>query len=133
MSQETVEVVRGFWRAWEGGDLGGVLALVDPDVVTERMHPAPDAQVYAGREGMVQAAVDWIENFGEFVITGEEFFAAGGDQVVVRIHQEATGDLSRVPVSADFWFVHAVRDGAIARLDMYLSKAQAFDAVGLPG
>jgi ketosteroid isomerase-like protein len=131
MSQENVEVVRGFWRAWEGGDLGSALDLTDPNVVTERMHPAPDAQAYLGQEGIVQAGIDWMENFGEFVMTGEEFLEVSPNQVVVRIRQVASGESSGVPVSADFWFVHTLRNAKIVRIDMYMSERQALEAAGL--
>jgi ketosteroid isomerase-like protein len=48
MSQENVEVVRRLFAAWEGGDLAGVLADLDPDMVTQRVPPAPDPQIYHG-------------------------------------------------------------------------------------
>jgi ketosteroid isomerase-like protein len=131
MSQGNVEVVREFFRAWEGGDLGGALALLDPGVITERAHPAPDAQVYHGVEGVVQAGIDWFEGFDELVMTGEEFIEIDGDQVLVRVHQEASGDLSGVPVDADFWFLYTLRSAKVTRIDMYMSKTQALAAAGL--
>ena len=45
MSQENVETVRRLFDAWEGGDLAGVLADLDPEMVTNRVHPAPDPRV----------------------------------------------------------------------------------------
>jgi ketosteroid isomerase-like protein len=131
MSEENVEIVREFFRAWEGGDLGSALALLDPHVITERVHPAPDAQVYHGLEGVVQAGIDWFEGFDELVMTGEEFIETNGDQVLVRVHQEASGDLSGVPVHADFWFLYTLQSEKVTRIDMYMSKAQALEAAGL--
>jgi ketosteroid isomerase-like protein len=131
MSEENVEVVREFFRAWEGGDLGGALAVLDPGVITERVHPAPDAQVYRGVEGVVQAGIDWFESFDELVMTGEEFIEVNDEQVLVRVHQQASGDSSGVPVDADFWFLYTLGAAKVTRIDMYMTKAQALEAVGL--
>jgi ketosteroid isomerase-like protein len=131
MSEENVEIVREFFRAWEGGDLAGALAVLDPGVITERVHPAPDARVYRGVEGVVQAGIDWFESFGEFEMTGEEFIDMNCDQVLVRVHQKASGERSGVPVDAHFWFLYALRSEKVTRIDMYMSKAQALEAAGL--
>ena len=131
MSQENVEIVRVGFQAWEDGDLAALLAPLDPEVITKRVHPAPDPQTYHGPEGALQSIIDWTEGFDEFEMTGEEFIDTGGDQVIVRVHQKASGETSGAPVEADFWFVYTLRDKKVTSLDMYMSKAQALEAAGL--
>ncbi len=75
---------------------------------------------------------EWVEDFEEFTATPEEYIDANDHQVVVRVHQKAVGSQSGAPIEADFWFVHTLSDGKITRLDMFASKAQAFEAAGLP-
>jgi ketosteroid isomerase-like protein len=94
-------------------------------------HPAPDPQTYHGPEGLLQAGIDWFEGFHDLVMTGEEYIDAGREQVVARVHQVASGELSRVPVEADFWFVWTLRRGKVTGLDMYMSRAQALEAAEL--
>ena len=38
--------------------------------------------------------LDWIEGFDEWAMTAEEYIDANTDQVIVRIHQTATGTQS---------------------------------------
>jgi ketosteroid isomerase-like protein len=63
-------------------------------------------------------------------VTPEEFIDAG-DQVVVRVAQEAHGEQGGAPVKAVFWFVYTVGDGQIVRLGMFAEKGEALEAVGL--
>ncbi len=130
MSQENVELVRRGFEAWETGDLAGLLALLDPDLVTRRLAPMPDPGTWSGPQGLLDVAAEWMETFAEFTMTGEEFID-GGDIVVVRVAQGGRGADSGVPVTATFWFVYALRDRKIVSLDMYGSRAQAVEAAGL--
>jgi ketosteroid isomerase-like protein len=131
MSRANVDIVRRAWRAYEDGDLPTALADIDGDFVATRVPPMPDVVPYYGREGMMQMLADWIEGFEEFHLTAEEFNDANERQVVVRIHQRAVGAKSGVPIEADFWMVHTMRDQKVVRLDIYGSATQALKAVGL--
>jgi ketosteroid isomerase-like protein len=64
-------------------------------------------------------------------MTPAAFIDADDERVVMHAHQRAVGARSRVPIEADFWFVHTMRDGKIARMDIYGSESQALKAVGL--
>ena len=131
MSQENVEIIRQGWAAWERGDVATALAYMSEDIVVTRVAPMPDVASYHGTAGALQMLADWVEQFDEFEMTGEEFTDANDSQVVVRVHQRARGKKSRVPIEADFWFVCTLRGGKSARWDIYASEAQALEAVGL--
>ena len=131
MSQENVEIVREAWEAWLSGDISRALALADRDVVATRVAPMPDVAPYHGHEGLVQILVDWVQGFDEFRMSPEDFIDANDEQVLVRLHQWAIGTHSRIPIEADFWFVHTLRGGKLLRMDIYGSEAQALMAVGL--
>ena len=110
MSQENVEVVRRGFEAWEGDDFGGLLALMDDDLVTRRLAPMPDPGTWHGPEGLIEVAAEWLETFDEFTMKAEEYIDAG-DHVVVRVAQEGRGEGSGAPVTGTFWFVYGVRNG----------------------
>jgi ketosteroid isomerase-like protein len=129
MPQENVEIIRRGFEAYERGDIPAMLSDADPDVITYRADPAPET--YHGPEGFLQAFVDWIEDFDEFAVTADEFLDVSDSQVMVRVHQRAVGAASGAPIEADFWFVWTFRDHKVVRLDMYASKADALEAVGL--
>jgi hypothetical protein len=50
---------------------------------------------------------------------------------MVRVRQRAIGARSGVPIQADFWHVHTMRDGEGTRLDMIATKAEALEAARL--
>jgi ketosteroid isomerase-like protein len=127
MSQQNVEVVRKGFTAWERGDLEGLLATFDDNVIT-RPIIGPERH---GPEGVLEITADWIEGFEEFTMTAEEFID-GGDGIVVRVRQEAREASAGVPVQATFWFVYFLRDGKVFHFEMFRDRAQALETVGLP-
>jgi ketosteroid isomerase-like protein len=131
MSQVNVEVVRNAWLAWERGDTLEALGYADGDIVVTRVAPMPDATPYHGHEGTLQIPADWVEGFDDFQMRPQAFIDANDQQVVMRLHQRAVGAQSGVPIEADFWFVHTMRDEKIARMDIYGSESQALKAVGM--
>ena len=131
MPQRNADSVRAAFEAYARGDFAAVLEGVDPEVVTYRAEP--DNATYHGHEGMLRAFAEWVEDFDEFTATPEEVIEANDSQIVVRVHQHAVGSGSRVPIEADFWFVHTHRDGKLVRLDMFARRSQALESVGLPG
>ena len=131
MSEENVEILRRADDAFQRGDLSAALADTDENVVASRVGPLPDLTAYHGREGMTQMLLDWVEGFDEFAMTAEEFIDANDDQVIVRIHQTATGTQSGAPIEADFWFLYTFSGRSVVRLDIFARKAQALEAAGL--
>ena len=129
MSQENVELVRRGYEAYARGDLNAMLEDVDPDMTTYRADP--DGAIFKGREGLLEAIAEWVEDFAEFSFTPEEFIDANDHQVIVRVHQTATGRQSGAPIEGRFWFVHTLRDSKAVRLDMLVSREQALEAAGL--
>jgi len=129
MSQENVEIVRRAYEAYQQGDLAGMLANSDPEMIVYRAEP--DGATFRGPEGLLKAIAEWVEGFDEFAMNADEFIDANDHQVVVRVHQKATGAKSGVPIEADYWFVHTLDDFKTIRLDMLPTKAHAFKAAGL--
>ena len=130
MPRENVELVRRGYAAWDSGDLRAMLELLAENVVTRRVAPLPDPATFHGRDGMLEIIADWLEGFDDFAMHDEEYIEVG-DRVVVGIRQVACGHRSRVPVEATFWFVHAIEDGKIARLELYAARQDALDAAGV--
>jgi ketosteroid isomerase-like protein len=129
MSQENVEVVRRGFEAYERGDIPAMLADFDPDAITYRA-TEPDAAIYHGPEGFLQSFVDWIEDFDDFTMSVDEFIDANASQVIVHLHQRATGSSSGAPVEIEGWFVFTLGGGKVVRLDMHVGKEAALEAVG---
>ena len=117
--------------AWDGTvDFETALSTFHEDVVIRRMPPLPDPRSAKGREGVLEVIADWIEDFDDFEMRGEEYVDAG-DYVIVQVIQSARGGGSGVPVEGTFWFVYEVADDKVRRLEMYATRSQAHAAAGL--
>jgi uncharacterized protein len=130
MSRENVELVRAAMVAAERGDLEAALAVADAELVSTRVDP--DGAVFHGPDGFRQMLAEWDEGFDEWSFRGGEYIDAG-DRVVARMRQWGRGAVSGAPVEADFWAVYEVRDGRIARFEIYSDRDRALKAAGLPG
>jgi ketosteroid isomerase-like protein len=129
MSKENVDIVRESYQAYQRGDVARGIADIDPELVVHRAEP--DGATFRGPEGLLKAFAEWVEDFDEFSVTAEEFIDANDRQVVVRVHQKAVGARSGVPIEADYWFVHTLKDSKLIRLDMLPTRDRAFEAAGL--
>ncbi len=128
MSQDDVDLVRSGYEDFYRGDFEALLARVDPNVVTERLPPLPDPELYHGREGILKALAEWTEDFEDFDMRAEEVTNVGDGRLVVRIMQRARGKTSGAEVEGEFWFVHQNAGGRMVRLDMFDSREQAFES-----
>jgi ketosteroid isomerase-like protein len=129
MSQENVEIVRRGYEAYARGDPAAMLRDAAHEMITYREEP--DGATFHGRDGLMDAIAEWVEDFEDFTFRAEEFIDANDDQVVVRVHQTATGAQSGARIEGEFWFVHTLRDRKLTRLDMFASKEKALEAARL--
>jgi uncharacterized protein len=128
MSQENVEVVRRAF-AYEIYGVGGraeAEAIFDPNVV---MNPN-DVGPYHGLDAMRDDFERWASAFEELEVSAEEFIDAG-DRVLVTAYHRGRGRTSRVEVDGRFYEVYTLRDGRVVRIDEYVERAEALEAVGL--
>ena len=72
----------------------------------------------------------WASAFDELKVTFEEIIDAG-DQVVVVAHHKGRGQASGVEVDTRFYEVYTLRQGKVSRVDEYIERAEALEAVGL--
>ena len=128
MSQENVELVRGFFEAYLRGDLETALAGFDPKVEIYD-HDIPDAGEYRGLEGLLRWQDDWGREWESWRWDPEEYIDAG-DRVVAALRVYAKGLRSGVDVERLDGVVYTIRDGKCVRLDYYGSKNEALEAVG---
>jgi ketosteroid isomerase-like protein len=133
MSEKNVEILRETYEAWWSGDVddvGELLAMIDGDCVSRVHSPAPDPGTWHGPDGLLELMSEWADAFDDYSMRADEFTDAG-DRVLVRVVQEGRSRGSDVPVSGTFWFVYGMREGKITSLDMFASREQAQEAIGL--
>jgi uncharacterized protein len=138
MSQENVEFVRrGYIRLNEMLKSGAVdhRAVEEtwaPDCVLSPSGLLPETAEMHGHEGIVRFISAQAEMFEEMQVEVFDLIDAD-DRVVVPIR--FGGKARHTGLDVTFAVVHVltVRDGRVARLDMYADEAQALEAVGLRG
>ena len=134
MSQENVEVIRGMYEAWLAGDVHAVYATFDENI---ELNPDREAtwvgigQVYRGHAGMRSYMASVYEAFEDYRPEVEDLIDVGDEVLTLAIeHGRGRGSGAGVQSNktAHVW---TLRDGKAVRLDLYLDRDKALNAVGL--
>ena len=131
MSQESVEIVRRGYEAFNRGDIDGVVGLLAPDFeyVASGLVPGVGG-VYRGAEGLRGFAKTFWAEFDDPGIEVHELIDAG-EQVVASTTMRGHGKQSGAETSWDVCQVWTVRDGTAVRGQGFPSRAEALEAAGL--
>jgi ketosteroid isomerase-like protein len=135
MSHENVQIVRRIYDAWIAGDYETVLSAYDADI---RLNPDPEAwwvgmdEDYLGHEGVrryLRAVFDAFEDYHPEI---ERITDVGGGQVLTLAVEHGRGRGSGAEVqaarTAHLW---TLRAGKAVRIDLFLDRRRALEAVGL--
>jgi ketosteroid isomerase-like protein len=138
MSQENVEHARRGYTALtdasRASDLGALGQLVtdrfDPEVAIKPAGVFPESDEVHGRDGALRFLATQREAFETMWFEPMEFLDAG-DSVVVSVR--IGGRARHTGIELEFERVHVwtYRSGKVLRLEIYASKPDALEAVGL--
>jgi ketosteroid isomerase-like protein len=141
MSEENVDAVRkayGIMAEVEGsaalrGDYDDIyLDYFTDDVEVVPPPIYPDAEpVYVGLDGFKRWLQQIDEAFDHWGFEPERFLDAGPRGVLVYVRTSATAKHGGVAVTVPAAHLCSVRNGRIARLVVFLDRAQALEAAGL--
>jgi ketosteroid isomerase-like protein len=131
MSEENVELVRLGFEALLRGDLAVVEEeFTLPDAVMIQPPEVPDAKTYEGPGAIREAMEDWPTQWEDFHMELLELIDAGGDVVVSVTRHRGSGRESGIEMDFEVFYVHHLREGKLARLEMFFSREQALKAAG---
>jgi uncharacterized protein len=131
MSQENVELVRRMLDVYNERSFADNVELIDPAIVWDLSRvELPDGAVYTGRLELTGFVETWEEGFESEHVEAQEILDAG-DRVVVFVRHRGRGRLSGIEVDQTFAMVWTMRDGRAVRMDMYPTREEALEAVGL--
>jgi ketosteroid isomerase-like protein len=135
MSQENVEVVRRIYDAWIAGDYETVVSAYDAEI---RLNPDPEAswvgidEDYLGHEGVRRYLRAVYEAFEDYRPEIEQIIDVGEGRVLTLAVEHGRGRGSGAPVqaarTAHLW---TLRAGKAVRIDLFLDRERALEAVGL--
>jgi ketosteroid isomerase-like protein len=143
MSEENVELLKGIFSAYEGLDLVAFTrdtdpadlralyeAVYHPDIEIVWVDTSPDSGPFHGIDEAMRAFDEWLESFEEFSMRMTEYLDAG-EEVIITAVTPGRGKGSGAQVEMTVYWVVAVKDGKIARVHEYSTKAGALQAAGL--
>ena len=142
MSQENVEVVRRAFeifncyretdlsRAERDKAFDAFAEFATADFVYVEPSEWPGAGVHEGLDRYRQVLEGFFEALSQMTAEIEEIFDAD-DQVVVFVRWRARGTSSGAEWEMEPGQVFTLRDGKIARQEVYLNRAEALEVAGL--
>ena len=118
LADSPAQVVRGLYDALGKGDVPGVLAKLDPEVIVDEPAQLPYGGVHRGREVFVQSILGAMMSYADVAITDAEVFE-GPAGVVGTL----TGTLTAHSTGEEFPLtmveIHQVEDGTVRKIDVY--------------
>jgi ketosteroid isomerase-like protein len=131
MSKENAELIRRAYQAYADGDLGGLLALVDPDLEWIYLDPAlkhPTPQVCHGRQELEQVLRHWAEHglWAEL-----EEVTSSGELVMVGVRTPGVDAHHGRPGNDRAYSVFTVREGRIVALRDCRDRQEALQVAGV--
>lgn len=132
MSEKNIEMARRTYAEWERGNMNAGVELFDPEIVFETFMPDSNTTIVANGLSEVEAFMrDFLEQWRDFRLIGEQFTAAGEDMVFVGGRQAARGKVSGVEVEQPVFSVWTFRADRVIALRFSPFRAEVLDAMGL--
>jgi ketosteroid isomerase-like protein len=131
MSQENVELVRRLNDVFNERSFVENADLLDPDMVWDMSRMGlPDAASATGWSGLLEFFDVWTESFASQHVDVEEIID-GGERVLVMVRHAGRGRTSGIDIDQRFAMVWTLKDGRARRMDMYLTREEALEAMGV--
>ncbi|MFL5865517.1 MAG: nuclear transport factor 2 family protein [Thermoleophilaceae bacterium] len=132
MSQENVELVRRAYEAWNAGNFDAASELLSPEMEWQMPPNLPESDTWRSKAEVQRGLEDFMESWKELRAEVQDLIDAG-DRVVALVRFRGRSavtelELQGVSVDAAVW---TVRDGKLAKVEMYGGTEAALEAVGL--
>ena len=102
----------------------------DPAIVLRTADTFVESGEWRGYEGLLRFTSEQMQAFEQMWIEPEEFIDAG-DVLVVPVRFGGRARHTGIDVEFSYVYVITIQNGRTVRVDVYESKAQALEAVGL--
>jgi ketosteroid isomerase-like protein len=125
-----VEVARSAMDAMKRGDADAMDGLAHADYEFQTTSALPNAGVYAGLDSVMSFSREFDETWETFSLEEQEV-RERGDTVVILGRASAKGKSSGVALETSVGYVHTLRDGKLARTQVFFDHADAIEAAGV--
>jgi ketosteroid isomerase-like protein len=124
-----LENVRRYLDAVNEGGLDALVPFLDPEIEYREDPKFPQAAVYQGVDDVIAQWGEFFESFSDYRFETDELFSADG-KVVVLGREIGHGAASGAPAERRTGWVYTLRDGKVARAEIFLDPDDAVAAVG---
>jgi ketosteroid isomerase-like protein len=129
MSQENVEIVRRIYAEWERGNMEGGVELFEPQIVFESYMPDANERIVAnGPRQVAEFMREFLAQWRDYRLVGDEFRQVGTDKVVVAGRQAAIGRQSGAAVESPMCSAWTFREGKVVHLVFDPDHKKALEA-----
>ena len=129
MSQESVDIVRANFEAWNAGNMKSWSDLFHPAVIMRNPEGWPEPGPQVGRDAVIRFIGQLRETWDADTLEVISDYADVGDRVAVRFIWHGAG--SGPDADLEMTGVYSVRKGKIVFLEFFWDHTEALEAVGL--
>ena len=119
---------RETFDAWRTGDLDWVLEQSHPEIEIVQPHELPDARTYIGRDGVIEALLDWPREWEDFEVEAKRIFAIDHERIVVDTIHRGRSLRMGIEIEAEIVWLFTLDGERTRRWDMFTSVDQALAA-----
>jgi ketosteroid isomerase-like protein len=130
MTAAKIEIARSVMDAMKRDDTEAMDRLAHADYEFETTSALPNAGVYKGLDEVMAFSRAFNDTWETFAIE-EQDVRDRGDTVVILGRVRAQGKLSGVTLESSVGYVHTLRNGKLARTQVFFDHADALEAAGL--
>ena len=130
MSQENVERIRNAFAGTTAGDFSYLPSLIDDTCEFLLPPDFPGTQATRGPGGFVSVVREFEEAFEGMRYEPEDFLDQG-DRLFVAVRTIGRAKHTGIAVDLILYWVYTFRDRMVVRMEAFLDRAPALEAVGL--
>lgn len=131
MSEGNVQVVQRYFESTNRGDFAAAMTAYADDVVLVIDGDAipTAAGTFTGRQAVGDWFADWFRSFARGYQFRVEEARSFGERVLVVARHDARGRASGAAMEWTLAYAFTIRDGKIARLELYRDRVAAIKAM----
>ncbi|MFE7720710.1 nuclear transport factor 2 family protein [Nocardia rhizosphaerihabitans] len=120
-TQTPADVVRGLYDALSKGDVPGLLAKLDPEVIVDEPNQLPYGGVHQGHEVFVQSILGVMMGYADVAITDAEVYE-GPAGVIGTLTGTLTAHTTGEQYPLTMVEIHQVEGDTVRKIDVYLKN-----------
>ena len=130
MPQADIEMLRAGYEAFNRGEWDDVFREAHPDFELKTADRVTNPGTYRGSDEVRRFFEDLLEPFEEVVSEPQEFFERD-DQIAVFVRVRLRPRGSSAVVENRIGHVWTIRDGKVARFEIFPEREKALEAIGI--